>query len=176
MSKEKFFRIKMSPYTIEGNDGGLKNTKKEFLVMSSSYTEAEKLACVLMEESKSNESPDYEIIKTKIGELLYNDLFTVNAERILGLVHYYFESENTEEGIYSVFVEYTEINESNGKEKIQKETIYTPAQSPKHAIDYVNDFLKDVRETRDWSIKKVDYDKADEVLVTESYHKRNLGE
>lgn len=118
----EFYRIKMT-YQGEKEDGGLDTIKSEDLVMAVNYTDAEKIAFKLMEDKAIDdmESVKYEIIKTKITDVIYNNTFVTDVNLIGGLFIYYFEEgESTEVGLYSVQVIYIELKENgkeNGKEK-----------------------------------------------------------
>ena len=171
----EFYRIKMT-YQGEKEDGGLDTIKSEDLVMAVNYTDAEKIAFKLMEDKAIDdmESVKYEIIKTKITDVIYNNTFVTDVNLIGGLFMYYFEEgESTEVGLYSVQVIYIELKE-NGKEKRSTETLYIPATTPQEAASLVNSYLKDVGETRNWIIRNVKFDKAQTVLVTKEKHQKDV--
>lgn len=109
MSKEiEFYRIKMT-YQGEKEDGGIDTIKSEDLVMASNYTDAEKTAFKLMEDKAIDDmsTVKYEILKTKIADVIYNNTFVTDTELVGGLFVYYFEeSDKTEVGLYSVQVNY----------------------------------------------------------------------
>ncbi len=48
-----------------------------------------------------------------------------------------------------------------------------PAYSSSEAIENVRDYLKQVGETREYTIRNVKYDKAQSVMVTPETHKNN---
>lgn len=171
----EFYRIKMT-YQGEKEDGGLDTIKSEDLVMAVNYTDAEKIAFKLMEDKAIDdmESVKYEIIKTKITDVIYNNTFVTDVNLIGGLFMYYFEEgESTEVGLYSVQVIYIELKE-NGKEKRSTETLYIPATTPQEAASLINSYLKDVGETRNWIIRNVKFDKAQTVLVTKEKHQKDV--
>lgn len=176
MSKEtEFYRIKMT-YHGEKEDGGIDTIKSEDLVMASNYTDAEKTAFKLMEDKAIDDmsTVKYEILKTKIADVIYNNTFVTDTELVGGLFVYYFEeSDKTEVGLYSVQVNYIELKE-NGKEKRSTETLYIPATTPQEAASLISKHLKHVGETRDWVIRNVKYDKAQSVLVTKSKHEKDV--
>lgn len=161
-----YFRVKTS-YKGENTMGAIENIKSEDLVMAANYTEAEKLAYMLLEDLNTyNDDAEIEIVKTKISEIIFNDTFAVEKEWRRGLNQYYFEeSEDTEVGLYQVSVVFTIIDEKTGKQKNETETIYTPAYSSSKAIINVHEYLKEVGETRDYIIRNVKYDKAQSVIV-----------
>lgn len=169
---ELFFRIKTS-YTDENAKGALVQVKNECLVMASTYTDAEKIAYSLLEGKDHFGSTDYEIIKTKIAEMLYNSAFVYDTTLNNGLVTYYFEEdEQSEVGVYAVKVRLTEDLE-NGKSKDTNEVIYTPAVSAVDAIEFVKAYLKDV-ETRSFIVRDAKFDKSSSVMVTPNQHTSNL--
>lgn len=169
-----FYRIKMA-YQGTNNEGAVVLFKTEDLVMATCYSEAEQIAYKLSEGKDEFGKVEYEILKTKISEVVYNDTFMTDTELTCGLITYYFEEdESTEVGLYAVSVVYREMNEKTGKEKKTTETIYVPAYSSKEAIDNTNAFLKKVKEQRDWTIPNVKYDKAQSVLVTKETHQNNI--
>lgn len=169
-----FYRIKMA-YQGTDDQGAVVLFKTEDLVMATCYSETEKIAFKLSEGKDEFGKVEYEILKTKISEVVYNNTFVTDTELTCGLVTYYFEEDdNTEVGLYAVSVVYREINEKTGKERKTSETIYVPAYSSKEAIDNTNAYLKQVGETRDWTIPNVKYDKAQSVLVTVEQHQNNI--
>ena len=99
MSKDfEFYRIKMA-YKAEDANGAIALMKTEDLVMATCYTEAETIAYKLMEGKDQFGEVSYEIVKTKISEVLYNETFATDEELICGLFTYYFEEpEDTEVG------------------------------------------------------------------------------
>lgn len=169
-----YFRIK-SNWTGEKEDGSLVPMKTEDLVMATCYADAEAIATELLNGKDQFGSVTYEIVKTKITEMLYNSTFCHDNQLTCGLVEYYFEEneDDSEVGLYAVNVMYFELNEKTGKFKTTKETVYAPATSAQDAIDFVKQYLKDV-ESRDWLIRDVKFDKAQSVLVTPDEHKSNV--
>lgn len=174
MSKDfKYFRIKMS---YQGTDatGAIVPIKTEDIVMAVCYSDAEAIAYKLAEGKNEYGEVDIEIVKTKISEIAYNDTFAIDTELIGGLISYYFEeSEDTEVGLYQVSLVYFNLDEKTGKIKNEKSTIYVPAYSSSEAIENVRDYLKQVGETREYTIRNVKYDKAQSVMVTPETHKNN---
>lgn len=166
METFNYFRIK-TEWTAEQEDGGLKKVKTEELVYASCYTEAEKVAYELIERYNRTKfgSANFEIIKTKISELLYNNILQTDNELICGLLTSFFEeADDTGVGLYQVKVYYTEVDEKSGKEKHSNETIFTPAKSNSDATDYVLSYLKKVGETRDYVVRDTRFDRAEAIL------------
>ena len=170
-----FYRIK-TVFKEEGVDGAIVPVKAEDLVMATCYTEAEKIAYKLMEGKDKFGDVTYEITKTKIENILYNDTFHTDESMICGLISYYFsEPEDTEVGLYAVSAVIYVMNEKTGKLKSQKDTIYLPAQSPKQAIVDATKYIEEVYSTADsYTIRNVKYDKAQSVMVTPEVHKSNV--
>ena len=174
-----YYRIK-TDWVSEQEDGDLKKTKTEELVYADSYTEAEKVASELIRIYDRNKYGDasYEIIKTKISELLFDDILKRDEETVCGLISSYFEEpDTTGVGLYQVKVYYTFYDEESDKEKHTTESIFTPARSNADANAIVLNHLKAVGETRDYVVRDAKYDKAEAVLwpptVYESLVNRN---
>lgn len=176
MSKgSDFYRIKMA-FKAEADNGAIVPVKTEDLVMATCYTEAEKIAYKLMEGKDQFGEVSYEIVKTKISSVLYNETFQTDEVLICGLFTYYFEEpEDTEVGLYAVAAIINFMDEKTGKLKPQKETIYLPAESPRQAIANATAYIDDVFSTADsYTIRNVKYDKAQSVMVTQEVHKANV--
>lgn len=157
-----YYRIKMN-WTAEDEDGTLAKIKTEDLVYASSYTEAEKIAYALVEDQKRDQYSDvtFEIIKTKITEMLFNDNLCHDSELIGGLVYNYLDPEADENiGIYSVKVMTMVIDEKTAKEKRSYETIYTPASSNTDAAERIQKHLG----LADYVIRDIKFDKAESIL------------
>ncbi|MDR1119453.1 MAG: DUF4494 domain-containing protein [Dysgonamonadaceae bacterium] len=171
-----YYRIKTG-WVAENGDGSLTKKKTEELVLASSYTEAEKVACAIAEDQNRAQFGSlftFEIVKTKIGELLYNSTLRYDDTLTEGLVTSYFEEDDsTGTGLYAVKVMYIELDEKSGKEKYSSDTIYTPATSNADASDIVERFLKK-NETRDFVIRDSKYDRAESILWSPQVHKEKL--
>lgn len=177
MSKDfEFYRIKMA-YKAEDANGAIALMKTEDLVMATCYTEAETIAYKLMEGKDQFGEVSYEIVKTKISEVLYNETFATDEELICGLFTYYFEEpEDNEVGLYAVSAIINFMDEKTGDIKPQKKTIYLPADSPHRAIGAADEFINDAYPEADsYAIRNVKYDKAQSVMVTQQVHQANVG-
>lgn len=170
-----FYRIKMA-FKDEAENGAIVPVKTEDLVMATGYTEAEKITYKLMEGKDRYGDVNYEITKTKIKEVVYNNTFLTDEELICGLISYYSEEpEDTEVGLYAVAAIVCFMDEKSGKVKPQKETFYIPAESPNQAIEYTNQFIREAYSTCDsFTIRNVKYDKAQSVMVTPEIHQANV--
>lgn len=165
MNIGNYYRIK-TEWTSESENGNLNKTKTEELVFATSYSEVERIAYSLSEkENRTKFSvPSIEIIKTKINELLYNDILTDDPELLEGMIiNYFAESDETGAGLYSVKITYIEIDEKSGKEKRSNETIYVPAKSNTQANSYVTAFLKQ-NDSRFFVVRDIKFDKAEAIL------------
>lgn len=161
-----FYRIKME-WTREGEDGELQKAKTEELAYVTSYSEAEKIAYALIEDENRAKygSVNFEIIKTKISELLYNDTMEHDDILIGGLVlNYFSEPESSGVGLYSVKVISSHIDEKSNKEKKQTDVIFTPAMSNTDAAKRINDYMG--RTMQDFVIRDIKFDKAESILWT----------
>lgn len=158
-----YYRIK-TEWTSEREDGSLVKLKTEELALATSYTEAEKIAYALVDDQNRTNfgSVSIDITKTKIAELLYNDIMVHDERLIGGLVCNYFEDDRDQVGIYAVKVMYIDIDEKTGKEKKSFETIFTPATSNTDAAACINKYLSNTM--RDYVIRDIKFDKAEAVL------------
>lgn len=161
-----FYRIK-TEWVSEKEDKSLSKVKTEELVYAENYTDAESVACELIRKYDRTRfgSVNYEIVKTKISELLYNHILQTDTAQIANRVTSFFEEgDNSGVGMYQVKVYYTEIDPKSAREKHSTETIFTPANSNYDATQYVLDHLKNVGETRDYIVRDTKYDKAEAIL------------
>lgn len=160
-----FYRIKTT-WQGEAEDQSIVKKKTEELVYASSYTEAEKVAYALVADQQRDKFSDgfgLEIIKTKMSEILCNDILQKDPNLISGLVCSYFEEgEDSGVGLYGVKVMFISIDEKTGKEKRSHEVIYTPAASNSDANQRVQKYLSS--ETRDFVIRDAKFDKAEAIL------------
>lgn len=158
-----YYRIK-TEWTSEKEDGSLVKLKTEELAYAESYTEAEKIAYALVEDQNRSRfgTVSIDITKTKISELLYNDILVHDDRLIGGLVCNYFEDDGDQVGIYAVKVMFIDFDEKSGKEKKSFETIFTPATSNTDAAACINGHLGQTM--RDYVIRDIKFDKAEAVL------------
>lgn len=160
-----YYRIK-TEWLKERDDGNLQKEKTEELVYATSYTEAEKIAYALVEDqqrTKFSSDISIEIVKTKISELLYNDILEHDSALVGGLVcNYFSEGEDTGVGLYSVKTVTTTSDEKSGKEKRTTDTIFIPATSNSDAARRVTDYLGNTMS--DFVIRDVKFDKAEAIL------------
>lgn len=169
-----FYRIKMA-YKDTDELGAIVNVKTEDLAMTTCYADAENIAYKLAEGKNEFGDVDYEIIRTKISEIVYNDTFATDTETVCGLIAYYFEEgQETEVGLYQVNLVYYDMDEKTGKTKKQNSTIFVPAHSSSEAINNTHAYLKRVGESREYTIRNVKYDKAQSVMVTPETHQFNI--
>lgn len=170
----KFYRIKLT-YKGEANDGAIVTVKSETLVMAVNYTDAETIAVELMKGHDSFGEVTYEIVQTKIEDVLYNEVFETDGNLVCGLIEYFFsESEDTETGLYAV----TAIGayyDNHDKEKNERHTFYVPATSPSNAVKFVTKFISDkYTQWHNFTIRSVKYDNASSVMVTPEIHQMNV--
>lgn len=168
-----FYRIKMA-FKDEANDGAIIPVKTEDLVMATCYSEAEQIAYRLMEGKDRFGDVTYEICKTKIDKIYFNDTFSVDDNLVCGLVSYYFKEDlDTEVGLYSVDAIVYLIDEKTGKTKATKAVIYIPASSSSEAIRSAKKIISDEYPSSDYCVRNVKYDKAQSVMVTPEVHQSN---
>ena len=161
-----FYRIK-TEWVSEKEGGNLTKIKTEELVYAANYTEAEKVAYAIAESQNRAQFGCFsiEIIKTKINELVYNDVLVQDEMLISGLVCNFFqEDEDSGVGLYCVKVMFISEDEKTGKEKRTNENIYIPAASNIEAAQSVRKHLKAVGETREFVIRDTRFDRAASIL------------
>lgn len=171
-----FFRIKME-WTREAQDGTLQKAKTEELAYVTSYTEAEKIAYALIQDEDRTKygSVNFEILKTKISEMLYNETLEHDDVLVGGLVcNYFTEPESSGVGLYSVKVVSTTIDEKSNKEKKETYTIFTPAKSNTDAARRINDHLSGTM--TDFIIRDIKFDKAEAILWPTSIQEQKESE
>ncbi len=167
-----FYRIK-TEWTSEREGGALAKVKTEELVYASSYTEAEKVAYVIAENQNRTQfgSINIEIVKTKINELVYNDVLAQDGELTSGLVCNFFEEgEDTGVGLYCVKVMFIDVDEKTGKEKRTNDNIYVPAVSNVEAAQFVRAYLTKVGEQREFIVRDTKFDRAEAILWPTDVH------
>lgn len=174
MNKEfNFYRIKMT-YKGEASDGAIVPIKTEDLVMATCYTEAEQIAIRLMEGKDRFGDVSYEIVKTKIDKVYFNDTFHIDENLVCGLITYYFEEDlDTEVGLYAVDAIVYVVDEKTGKTKANKVVIYVPARYSSEAIKDAKAIIGNDYTGCDYCVRNVKYDKAQSVMVTPETHKSN---
>jgi hypothetical protein len=153
-----------------GQDGTAETNKTEDLVLASSYTEAEKVAYALIENqnrSRISDEINFEIIKTKISDLIYNDTLTKDDNLLCGLVYSYFEEEqNSGVGLYACKLALLTIDEKTAKEKWSSTTVYTPAKSNTDAARIITDDMN--KRMVDFIIRDIKFDKAESIILPPS--------
>lgn len=170
-----YYRIK-TEWTKEAADGQLQKTKTEELVYATSYSEAEATAYALIESENREKYSDasIEITKTKITEMLYNETLDHDDTLINGLVcNFFSEDEDSGVGIYSVKVMIPELDEKSGKEKMNSETIFTPASSNTDAAERISKHLKN--SMQDFIIRDIKFDKAEAILWPPTVQEQKQG-
>ena len=169
-----YFRIKLN-YRAEQEDGSIASIKPEVLTMATCYTEAEIIANKIASENDTFGHVTFEILKTKIEEVIFNETLLANTDKYidLNMVEYFFEEEEeSEKGLYEVVYAYPVMNEINGKVKMQKASIHVPATSSANAIKNFTRFIGDNCMEKA-IIRTVKYDKAKIILVTNDQHLHN---
>lgn len=168
-----YFRLK-TECTVELPSGALAKKKIEELVLATSYTEAEILVHEIIASLNRTKfgSVSYEIIKTKINDVRYNDVLSQD-EVIKDFVCSCFEEdESTGVGLYNVKVDFFIIDEKSGKEKKISENYYVPALSNADATDRVARFLKS--DMSDFVIRDAKFDKAEAIYWPLDVHKQKV--
>lgn len=165
-----FYRIK-TEWTKECESGELAKTKTEELAMVSSYTEAEKLAYEIAEDQTRTRfgSMNIEIIKTKITDVIFNDILAQDDHTICNLICNFFEdSEESGVGLYMVKVVIFTVDEKTGKTKRTTQTVFVPAKSNADATQRVEDYMK--QSMFDFVIRDTRFDKAEAIYWPADVH------
>lgn len=168
-----YFRIK-TEMVREGDDGSLNRQKIEELVLASCYTEVEQLAYQLIMDENRNRfsSVKFEIIKTKIADVLYNDILQTATDANDFVCNFFEESETSGVGLYCVKVVFITCDEKTAKNKKVTELFYVPASSNSDATKRINEHLKG--STADFIIRDTKFDKAEAIYwPSEVYKDKN---
>lgn len=174
MNGFNYYRIKMI-WEGEGDNGEICKIKSEELAYVTSYTEAEKVAYALIAEEGRDKisEPTFEIIKTKIEELLYSDVLQSSSQLTEGLVNCFFEeTDDTGVGLYGVKVMHILADERTGKEKRSHSTIYVPARSNVDANSIVTNYLKTSATRGDFVVRDAKFDPTASILWPKDYYKQ----
>lgn len=168
-----FYRIKMA-FRDEAVDGAIVPVKTEDLVMATCYSEAEQIAYRLMEGKDRFGNVAYEITKTKIEKVYYNNTFHTDDTLTGGLITYFFEEDiDTEVGLYAVDAVVYILDEKTGKTKANRVVIYVPASYSSEAIKDAKNIISDEYTGCDFCVRNVKYDRAQSVMVTPETHQSN---
>jgi hypothetical protein len=171
-----YFRLK-TECTVEEPNGALAKKKIEELVLATSYTEAETLLYEIISSYGRTQfsGVTYEIIKTKISDVLYNEILSQQEGLLKGFCCNYFEEEETSgEGLYVVKVIFLTVDERTGKEKKSSEVFYVPACSNADATKRISQYLKS--NMKDFVIRDCKFDKAEAIYWPLDEHKRKVAE
>ena len=168
-----YFRIK-TECTVELPDGALAKKKIEELVLATNYSEAEALVHAIIASLNRTQfgSVNYEIVKTKIGDVNFNDVLTQD-ETIQGFVcNCFAEDESTGVGLYNVKVDFFTIDEKSAKERKTTENFYVPALSNADATNRVQRYLKTTMS--EFVIRDAKFDKAEAIYWPIDVHKSKV--
>lgn len=168
-----YFRIK-SESIVENSNGGLEKKKIEELVLATNYTEAETLVHEIIASLNRTQfgSVNYEIIKTKIEDVQFNDVLT-QEETIKGFTcNCFSEDESTGVGLYNVKVDFFTVDERTAKEKKSTENFYVPALSNADATNRIQRYLK--TNMSDFVIRDAKFDKAEAIYWPLDVHKKKV--
>lgn len=168
-----YFRVK-TEFLAETNPGGALARKKiEELVLATNYTEVETLVNEIICSLNRTQfgSANYEIIKTKIPDVLFNNILANSeSDNIKGFACNYFEEDETSGvGLYAVKVIFITIDEKTVKERQTTEVFYTPAESNADATKRISDHLKHTMS--DFVIRDAKFDKAEAIYWPLDVHK-----
>ena len=169
-----FYRIK-TEWTRERENGELAKVKTEELVMATSYTEAEKVAYAIVEDQQRAKygSVNIEIIKTKISDVLFNDILVQDNQTVCGLICNFFEeSEESGVDLDSVRIIKYKHDEKSGKTKRSTQTFFVPATSNTDATKRVEAELN--RTMSDYVIRDTKFDKAEAIYWPADVHQNKV--
>ena len=169
-----YFRIK-TEWVSERDNGMLEKIKTEELVLASCYSEAEQVAYAISENNKRGNygNVSFEIIKTKIADILYSDILSMGITLSNGLVENYFEeNEDSGVGLYAVKIINFFVDEKTGKVKRSPSTIYLPAVSNSDAASNVTKYMKN--SMSDYVIRDIKFDKAEAIYWPQETFKSKM--
>lgn len=161
-----YFRLKTT-WTAEKEDGGLEKVTTEELVLAETFGNAEEILYALAEtQNRTQYAPiAYDIVKTKIEDVIWNDSLTADENLVHGLcMNFFSQPEDSGMGLYAVKIMYVERDERTAKDKRTQEIVYVPANSNLAASECVEAYLKKQGETRYHVIRDVKYDKVEAIL------------
>lgn len=172
-----YFRLK-TEYNKEQSNGALAKTKAEELVLATSYTEAESVAHSIISTLSRTQfgSVSYEIIKTKIEDVLFNEILAQD-ESGFGkdfVCNYFEESDNSGVGLYVVKVMFITCDEKTGKEKQSNKDYYVPALSNADATARISSTLDKMMV--DYVIRDTKFDKAEAIYWPLNIHNEKVSE
>lgn len=171
-----YFRIK-TEFTKEQENGTLQKTKIEELVLATSYTEAEQVAYKLSELYSRTQFSNIsiEIIKTKISDVLFNDILVQDDTQVCDMIGNFFDdAESSGTGLYSVKVDFYTIDNKTDKERKTTETFYTPATSNADATSRIIEHLNSTM--LDFVVRDTKFDKAEAIYWPTDVHKSKTQE
>lgn len=174
MNQNHFFRISFSYFILDEQTNKLKKEKKEVLASAVNYTDAECLAMeILPDLQQDSDDVTYKITLIEKSLLIaLNSAMRISDTLTRGLFNYYFEEEEDKVSLFKVTVDIKEPREK-GDPKIVKEDWWVPAKTSKAAYDIMQSLLLQI-ETREFTLKNITFDTADEIFVTEQEHKNIL--
>lgn len=170
---QSYFRVKTEFFAETAPGGALERKKIEELVLATCYTEVETLVHEIIDSYNRTKfgKVSYEIIKTKVPDVLFNDILAHSEhDSVKGFVCNYFEEDETSGvGLYAVKVIFITIDEKTAKEKQTTEVFYTPAESNADATKRISDHLK--KTMSDFVIRDAKFDKAEAIYWPLDVHK-----
>lgn len=174
MSQNKFFRASFSYFGLDEQTGKLTKEKKEVLLSAVNYTDAECLVSAILPDLQTHsDDVDYEIKRINKNLLMVlSPAISVSDTLTKGLFNYYIEGSEDQVSLFKVTVEIEEPRDK-GKSKKTREDWWVPAENSKQAYDIIQVLLSKI-EIRDYTVKNITFDAADEVFVTEQEHKKLL--
>ncbi len=157
-----YFRVK-TECIVELPNGALGKKKIEELIMATSYTEAEALVHEIVASLNRTQfgSVNYEIIKTKIEDIQYNDVLTQEETIKHFVCNCFSEDESSGVGLYAVKVDFFTVDEKTAKEKKTTESYYVPALSNADATSRIQRYLKQT--VADFVIRDAKFDKTEAI-------------
>lgn len=169
---ETYYRIKMT-FPVIGESGKPTKVKADDIVAAVNYTDAEKVAMLLIRNQGRDENGDveYEIVKTKIDELFPSNLLIVDHDTVfVGRAYAGFDdSEGCTDGLYQVKLRHEEGLNDKGERTFKTETVWVIAKSSDHA--------KEIAETRfdglGCIIREIKYDPAESIIVPKEFFEKD---
>ncbi len=129
-----FYLMKFQFEAVDAETGEMKKQKREFLAECTSYTEAEKLAYSVMEDSgwMKHDYSKPEIVRIKVNDIRLNDCVTIEEDVFGGYFELYLEDDSS----YYYQVNVSDPYEDEKGMKYTKISLFIPAGSTGEAESY----------------------------------------
>lgn len=174
MDQQKMFRVSFAYADEDEITGKPVKATKDILISAVNYTDAECLAHTIIPDLQAYSTDvAYEIkpVKKPLHLALTGEI-DIAPELVCGLFNYFIDPELSQVSLFNVSAHLSETQDS-GKIKTVVEEWLVPAENSRAAYDIVHKTLKKI-DIRDFELKNIKFDKADELFYTESQHRGHV--